>query len=75
VRLCIWPKQSLGVEGIEVKRGETKKVELTFERPGRIQVKTIVDGKPSDQVDVELYRNDKLSGVLRRSKVSAVYSR
>lgn len=56
------PKQTLGVEGIKVERGETKKVELTFQRPGRIRVKTIVDGKPSDQVDVELYQNGKLVG-------------
>ena len=56
------PKQSLGVEGIEVKRGEVKKVELTFQRPGRIRVKTIVDGKPSDQVDVKLHQNGKLVG-------------
>jgi Ca-activated chloride channel family protein len=56
------PKQSLGVEGIEVKRGEVKKVELTFQRPGRIRVKTIVDGKPSDQVDVKLHQNGKFVG-------------
>jgi Ca-activated chloride channel family protein len=56
------PKQSLGVEAIEVKRGEVKKVELVFQRPGRIQVKTIVDGKPSDKVGVRLYRNEKQIG-------------
>ena len=56
------PKQSLGVEAIEVKRGEVKKVELVFQLPGRIQVKTIVDGKPSDKVGVRLYRNEKQIG-------------
>ena len=56
------PNQSLGVEGIEVKRGEVQKVELEFQRPGRIRVTAIVNDKPSDQVELKLYQNGKPSG-------------
>ena len=56
------PQQSLGVEGIEVQRGETKVIELAFQRPGRIVVKAIIEDRPSNEVNLELYQNDRLIG-------------
>ena len=64
------PEQSRIVEGIEVKRGEVRRVNVQFQQPGRLQVKAFVNDSPSDQVDVKLFQGGSL--IKPFTKVSGV---
>ncbi|MDI7246655.1 MAG: VWA domain-containing protein [Bacillota bacterium] len=54
------PQQNRTVENVEVKAGETKEVAVTFDQPGKLRLKVLVDNKPSNEARVSVHQNQKL---------------
>ncbi len=53
------PEQTRTMEKVDIKSGEKREVQVTFDLPGQIRVKVLVNGAPSGDVKVNLYQNKK----------------